>query len=127
MSNESVRRCADVFLCDFFWVLQKLERGELVAAQHLLHRSLSETNLRLLREVRLRKGELLPSFGLGRKVEKLLRSEQLDRIQIEARLNRDELQLAAWKAFKTLVQFVYELDPTWSVPIGFDGLLTHFR
>ncbi len=55
LNDTEVRQLADSFLCDLLWVLQKLERGELVAAQRILHKALHETNVVLLHELRVRK------------------------------------------------------------------------
>jgi hypothetical protein len=114
---------ADVFLCDLLWILQKLERGELVAAQHLLHRSLADTNLRLMREWRLRRELPLPSFGLGRRAESLYPPEELRLVQINAHLDAVELYQTAWQAFDGLVTIMRGLVPGWKVPVEMDRLL----
>ncbi len=67
LDDAEARRLGDVFVCDYLWSLRKIERGELVAAQRMLHRELVETNLRLLHEVKLRRGER--SFPEGRRIE----------------------------------------------------------
>ena len=115
---------ADVFLCDLLWVLQKLERGELVAAQHLLHRSLAETNFRLMREWRLRRGLPLPSFGLGRRAESLYPPEELRLVQIDARLNAAELHQAAWQACEGVVAIMREIVPGWKISAEMHRLLS---
>lgn len=114
---------ANVFLCELLWVLQKLERGELLAAQLALHRSLAEANFRLVRELRQRRGPPLPSFGLARRVELLLSAEELDCLRISARAERKELRGAAWKALAGLKTLMGELVPAWRVPPGIDRLL----
>lgn len=127
LDDSSLRASAGVFLCDLFWILQKLERGELVAAQHLLHRSLSEINLRFLRELRLRKGLPLPSFGLGRHAETLLDNSDLGVVGVNARLEKTELREAAWQAFSGLKKLMEQLEPKWRVPEGVDRRLAFFR
>lgn len=117
---------AEVFLCDLCWVFQKLERGELSAAQHLLHRSLAETNFRLMRELRLRRGQPVLSFGLGRRVEAILSPEELGWVQVDARLQREELGRAAWTAFRGLRALMREMVPGWQVPPGLDELLVRY-
>lgn len=114
---------ADIFLCELLWVLQKLERGELMAAQLVMHRSLAETNFRLMRELRLRRGQPLPSFGLARRAETLLTEDDLARLRVDARLDREELRRAAWNALAGLKQLMSELAPVWRPPVGVDGLL----
>ena len=123
LDDREATRLADVFQCDLLWVLQKLERGELVAAQHLLHRSLAETNLRLMREWRLRRRLPLPSFGLGRRAESLYPPEELRLVQISARLEAAELRQAAWQAFESMATIMHEIAPGWKVPTGMHRLL----
>jgi hypothetical protein len=123
LGDSEARVLADVFLCDLLWVLRKLERGELSAAQHLLHRSLAETNFRLLRELRLRRGQPLPSFGLGRRVEALLPAGELAWVKVDARREQVELRLAAGTALKGLQALMKELVPSWAVPTEMNLLL----
>jgi len=123
LDDREAAGLAEVFLCDLLWVLQKLERGELVAAQHLLHRSLAETNLRLMREWRLRRGLPLPSFGLGRRAESLYSPEDLRLVQINARLEAAELHQAAWHTFDSVVTIMHGLVPGWKIPAEMHRLL----
>jgi predicted nucleotidyltransferase len=123
LDDRAAAGLADVFLCDLLWVLQKLERGELVAAQHLLHRSLAETNFRLMREWRLRRGLPLPSFGLGRRAESLYAPEDLRLVQIDARLDAGELHQAAWQAFDGVTGIMHAMVPDWRIPTGMHRLL----
>jgi hypothetical protein len=123
LGDAEVKVLADIFLCDLLWVLQKIDRGELAAAQHLLHRSLAETNFRYVRELRLRRGEPLLSFGLGRKVEAILPPEELAWVQVSARLEADELRRAAEAAFRGMQALMAKLIPTWRVPEGVMQLL----
>lgn len=84
---------AEEFFCDWHWVCKKLKRGEYVAAQRVIHRSLAEINFRLLHEVRLRMGE--KSFREARRVEQLVSPEQLTAVSVDARLDAVSLQQAA--------------------------------
>ena len=127
LADAEVRQLADVFLCELLWVLQKLERGELAAAQLMLHGSLAETNFRLVRELQLRRREPLPSFGLARRVETLLRSDELARVTINAPLEREALRRAAWQSFDGLAALVRELVPDWQIPPPMLVLLANHR
>ena len=69
LSDEQARELANGFVCDTVWALRKPERGELIAAQRMLHRGLAETNFRLLHELRLREG--LRSFPEARRIERI--------------------------------------------------------
>ena len=126
VSDDEARTLAEVFLCDFLWVLQKLERGELAAAQLVLHRSLVETNFRLIRELRLRRGQPLPSFGLGRRLEMLLPPEELLWVKVDARLEYGELRGAACQLFVGLKALMAEVVPAWRIPLGTDALLAPY-
>jgi hypothetical protein len=123
LADPELCALADVFLCELLWVMQKLERGELAAAQHQLHRALAETNFRLVRELRLRRNLPLPSFGLGRRVETLLRPHELAWVAISARREAADLAAAACRARDGLVSLMKELVPSWSVPAPMEQLL----
>jgi hypothetical protein len=123
LGDAEAKVLADIFLCDLLWVLQKIDRGELAAAQHLLHRSLAETNFRYVRELRLRRGEPLLSFGLGRKVEAILPPEELAWVQVSARLEADELRRAAQASFNGMQALMTKLVPAWRVPEGAKALI----
>ena len=127
LADTEVRQLADVFLCEMLWVLQKLERGELAAAQLVLHRSLAETNFRLVRELRLRRRAPLPSFGLARRVETLLPAAELARVTVDAPLAREALRRAAWQSFGGLSALVRELVPDWQAPPPMLALLAPHR
>lgn len=127
LSNRDAVELADVFLCDLLWVLQKIERGELMAAQLVMHRSLGETNFRLVRESRLRNAQPLPSFGLGRHLERLLPAEELSRVQIDAHLDVDELRAAAWRALSGLRANMNALAPVWAPSAPMIDLLRQFN
>jgi hypothetical protein len=114
---------AGVFLAEYLWVRQKLNRGELIAAQHVLHRSLSETNLRLYRELRLRRNLPVPSFGLGRRVEQLALPAEAERLRLSARLDAAELGPATEHALRTLQFLMKELAPEWTLPAPWPTLM----
>lgn len=117
LGDAEVRTLADVAVADWLWIQHKLARGELVAAQHVLHRSLSETNLRLLRELRLRRGQPLPSFGLGRHVERLLSPAELAWVRVDARCEAEALWSATERAAEGLRALMAELvGDTWRWP-----------
>lgn len=123
VSDAAAAALADIFLCELLWVLQKLSRGELAAAQHVLHRSLAEANFRLVREVQLRRGKSLGSFGLGRRAETSLARAELAAVRVNARLDRGELTKAAWGALAGLRHLMRELVPAWGVPPPMQVLL----
>lgn len=126
LNDADIAALAGVFLSELLWVLQKISRGEFSAAQLALHRQLGETNFRFLRELRLRRGQPLPSFGLGRRVEALVSPAELAWVRIDARLDRAEMLHAALQVYVGMRHLITELVPAWRVPSGFDDLLrTH--
>ncbi|MBS0631764.1 MAG: hypothetical protein JSS11_07600, partial [Verrucomicrobia bacterium] len=114
LDEAAVHRLANVFLCELLWVLQKIERGELVAAQRTLHSTLVETNVLLLHEARVRNG--LPTFQQARRVEKLVTPAELAMITVSARCDAVELRRAAWQVFEGLRTLMTKLVPGWTVP-----------
>jgi len=109
LGDAEARMLADAAVADWLWIQHKLARGELSAAQHVLHRSLAETNFRLLRELRLRRGQPLPSFGLGRHVERLLGPEELAWVRVDARCEAEALWSATERAAEGLRALMTEL------------------
>lgn len=107
---------ANAAAVDLLWVWQKISRGELSAAQRVLHQSVAETNFRLLRELRLRRQEALPSFGLGRHVEKLLPASELNWVRVDARCEPDDLRQATGRSAEGLAGLMGELVPGWTMP-----------
>lgn len=82
LSDAAVRNLAESFVCDMVWTLRKIERGEFLAAQRMLHRSLVETNIRLLHELKLRRQER--SFPEARRAERVLAAHELELIATSA-------------------------------------------
>ncbi len=123
LNDSEIAELADVFLCELLWILQKIDRGELMAAQYALHRQLSETNFRLLRELRLRRNKPLPSFGLGRRIEFLVTPQEQARVRVEARPIPEELRIAARQMYLGMAAYMAELVPVWKVPTGMYDLL----
>ncbi len=123
MTSAEVFRLADNALADGLWILQKLENGELIAAQHLLHRSLVEINLRLIRETRLRQGVKLRSFGLGRRIETWAAPDELQGVGVSAGRKREDLAVATREAIAGTRRLMMQLEPSWRIPPGMSALL----
>ena len=92
LSDEGARQLAQVFACEQVWTLRKIARGELVAAQRMLHRELVETNFRLLHELKLRRGER--SFPEARRIERIASEGELAGVSVSAALETDQLRAA---------------------------------
>lgn len=128
LQDGEIRERADVVTADLLWILQKIDRGELLAAQHLLHRSLAETNFAFVREYRIRIGQPLPSFGLGRRAETILSANEFSWVRIDANLSAEALRNAAWISHAGLKHLMAHLVPAWHVSSKMEQLLlTHDR
>jgi hypothetical protein len=100
LENAAACGLADGFVCDFIWAQRKLARGEWIAAQRMLHRELAEANLRLLHELKLRRGER--SFPEGRRIERVAKPEELAGVAVSATLDEAGLRAALEKCAATL-------------------------
>lgn len=123
MTDAEIVSLANVSVVDQLWILQKIQRGELCAAQHQLHRSVGEINFRLLRERQLRRGQALPSFGLARHVEELFAPVELSWVKIDTGCDAAGLASATWQAHAGLRALMHDLVPAWQIPEAAVALL----
>lgn len=107
LDRNAVLALAETAYVDLHWILGKIGRGELVAAQRWLHRTPVEVNFRLLTESRQRRG-LDPVFD-GRRAEALLEPAELAGIRISAALESAALTAAVRQCEATLRHRVLEL------------------
>jgi len=115
LGDLEIRNLADSFVCDYHWAIRKLERGELLAVQRILHRELAEINYRMLHELKLRRGE--QSFPEARRIERVTTPEELRCVSINAELKFDALQAALALSAETLAALVKSLlDDAWKWP-----------
>ncbi len=115
LRDEEVHNLAEGFVCDALWTLRKIERGEFVAAQRMLHRALAETNFQLLHEIKLRRGER--SFPEARRVERVGTPAEISQITLSAEPGAAELYRAVDKAYATCREFVRLLvGDAWRAP-----------
>ena len=70
LDDETVVGIAARFVCDYLSALQKIDRGELLAAQRWLHHYLAEANFNLLHELKERRGE--KSYHVARRIEQVI-------------------------------------------------------
>lgn len=117
LSDDVARQLADGFVCDLVWTRRKIERGELNAAQRMLHRELAEINFRLLHELRLREGKR--SFPEARRIELLNDAAGINAVSVSARLESGELTVAVKKSAATLRKLMKSLvGARWQWPAG---------
>jgi hypothetical protein len=107
LSDEAAGSLAKVFLCEALWVRRKIERGELNAAQRMLHRELAETNFRLLHELKLRRGER--SFPEARRIERIASPGELEAVTVNAALEAEALRGALDRSEATMLKLLSEL------------------
>ena len=115
--DKEIVSLAAATVCDVLWVLQKVRTGELLAAQHVLHSRISDVNLKLWRELQLRQGRQLLTFGLGRGLEAIANESRCDCLAISAELHPKSLSISALKAHRSLLGLMSELVPHWTVPL----------
>jgi len=107
LGDADACRLAERFVCDYIWLQRKIARGELLAAQRMLHHSLAEINFQLLHECRLRRGE--PTFPEARRIERVLDGATLDRVTVVAGPDSDALLAAGEKAAETCRELMRSL------------------
>jgi hypothetical protein len=99
LEDDELLRLAELFSADYLWVRRKLDRGELLAAQRILHRSLAETNFRLLHEFKLRRGER--SFPDVRRIERVATAVELAAVTVAAEPTACSIRAALEKSADT--------------------------
>jgi hypothetical protein len=117
LGDEAALQLANGFVCDLVWTRRKIERGELNAAQRMLHRELAETNFRLLHELRLRQEKR--SFPEVRRIEFLNDAAGMGAVSVSAKLEPKELTAAVKKSTATLRKLMKSLvGARWQWPAG---------
>ncbi len=117
LSDEEARALADSFVCDVVWTRRKIERGELIAAQRMLHRTLAEANLRLLHEVKLRRGER--SFPEGRRLERVAAAGEVEAAGVSAKRETEALKAEVERCATTMRELMKGLvGEAWRWPAG---------
>jgi hypothetical protein len=107
LDDSAVRQLAVGFFCDYLWAVRKIERGELLAAQRMLHRELAEVNFRLLHELKRRRGER--TFWDARRLERVATDAELAALTIHAHCTGPALRAAVEQAASTCETWVGEL------------------
>jgi len=96
-------------------ILGRIERGELIAAQRLLHLELVELNIRLLNELRERRGEY--TYHRGRRAEQILPDDLRKYILVDSRCNKIELThstLDTMRSNRALIKEITGTLPIWN-------------
>ncbi len=107
LSDAAICGLADAFVCELVWTKRKIDRGELITAQRMLHRELAETNFRLLHELKLRRGER--TFPEARRIERVASKAELNALSVSATLKAVELRREVAKSAATLRKFMRAL------------------
>ena len=116
LHDTEIVSLAEIFICDFIWVKRMIARGELVAAQRTLHRSLAEINFKFLHELRLRRKQV--TFREARRIEHIASPEELANASIDSDLTSPALLAATVKLgvnCRTLVDAL--LGGSWIWPV----------
>ncbi len=125
LSNDDLCTLADCFLADALWVAQKATSGEIIAAQNALHCKLSSCCLRLYREFKLRRGERLLSFGLGRHVESMESPEILPSLTINANAEDFAIKRECQKTLNTVSVLMTSMGIKWVPSLSAAKLLAN--
>lgn len=107
LGNPEVMALAEGFVSDARWIRKKIDRGELVAAQRMLHQALIETNFRLVHEARLRRGQR--SFPEARRAEQTWTADELTALAVNAALEPASLRAAVERSSAACRRLVAEL------------------
>ena len=92
LDDQGVAGLAEGFVADYLSTRQKINRGELIAAQRWLHVQLAETNFRLMHELRRRRGET--SYPDARRIESLHDAASHAMLAVRAVPERESLERA---------------------------------
>ncbi len=92
MDDHEVACLVEGFVADYVSTCQKIDRGELIAAQRWLHVQLAETNFRLMHELRRRRGQV--SYPDARRIESLHDAASQAALAVGATLDRESLKRA---------------------------------
>lgn len=112
-------RKAELFVADYVWIRGKIARGEYLAAQRVLHRSLVETNLELLAQLRRRRGQA--GWPEGRRIESWASPEELAEVSVLSRPEPRALEAALARCVETFRHLISQLDTDgWRWPEGLE-------
>lgn len=121
LDNRRVVQMANVAVCDLIWIQKRLKRGELVAAQRILHRFVLETNIDLLHELRTRRGDA--TFQQARRVEVIVSPLELQCVSVNAKIAEEELHGQVIKMYRGLRYLMSALVPDWSVDSSIEACI----
>jgi hypothetical protein len=117
LSQGDILKRAELFVADYVWVKHKIERGELLAAQRVLHRSLAERNFEFLAEMRQRKG--FEGWPEARRIEDWASPEEYSGVRVAAQPVAAELTAALEACATTFRRLMKDLAGSgWTWPEG---------
>ena len=115
INDSAVLILAEGVVCDYLAPVRLINRGELTAGQRWLHMYLVEVVVKLLHEVRLRRGQ--KSFPDGRRLEHLEKDEWTGRVALIEGDNADSLLKAVEHVRKIFEELIVALlDKKWAWP-----------
>lgn len=119
LNDSEIVALAELFICDVIWVRRMIDRGELIAAQRTLHRSLAEINFQFFHELRLRNQQT--TFREARRIEFITTPKELSAMSIDSRMESRGLSAALDKTCETYRDLVFALiGERWKWPAGID-------
>jgi hypothetical protein len=107
LQDEEICNIANGCICDIISVRKKIDRGEYLAAQRLLHREVAEANFRLLHELKLRSAEV--TYPDARRIEFVIFDRWRDAVTVAAHCDRQSLNHALARSAQTCRELVEAL------------------
>jgi hypothetical protein len=107
LDDEAIVGIAARFVCDYLSAKQKIDRGELLAAQRWLHHYLAEANFNLLHELRERRDE--KSYHVARRIEQVVGERWRRAVTVAALPEPDSLRAAVEVSAQTCRELVAAL------------------
>ena len=107
LGDDEAKELAEGLVCDYVWCLRKIARGELRTTQRTLIQEIAETNLKLLHELKRRRGE--KTFTKARRIELTSRGAELEGVTVEIRLEASSLRAALEKSAATCRDLIHAL------------------
>jgi len=115
LGDQDACRLAEGFVCDYIWCLRKLARGELRTTQRTLFQEVAEVNLKLLHELKRRRGE--KTFTKARRIERTSYPAELESISVVATHEKEALSTALEKSAATCRELMRSLvGDSWQWP-----------
>jgi hypothetical protein len=107
LDDDAIVGIANRFVCDYLSAMQKIDQGELLAAQRWLHCYIADANFNLLHELKERRGE--KSYHVARRIEQVIDDRWRRAVTVAALPEHHSLRGAVELSAQTCCELVTEL------------------